>query len=132
MHGRYDTRHVFGAVFLRIGGREHDAGEVCAFGAAEIKFCLFDRRRVPSFQIIGQAERIAVDHVQLGIDPPRQLQSLDGGIGLSEPHEDVAAPSKAMGIVGIDRDRVVHLRLRLLVLLMENMDTAKNDVRTHI
>ena len=37
-----------------------------------------------------------------------------------------------MGIVGIDRDRAVHLRLRLLVLLMENMDTAKNDVRTHI
>jgi hypothetical protein len=30
---------------------------VCAFGAAEIEFCLFDGRRIPAFQIIGQAER---------------------------------------------------------------------------
>ena len=71
-------------------------------------------------------------HVQLGIDPPRQLQGLDSGVGLSEPHEDVASAGKAMGIIGIDRDRAVHLRLSLLVLLMENMDTAENDVRTHI
>jgi hypothetical protein len=50
VHGRNDTRHVVSVVFLRIGGCEHDAGEVCALGAAEIEFCLFDRRRIQAFR----------------------------------------------------------------------------------
>ena len=73
----------------------------------------FDRCVVAPFQIVGQAQRKAVDRIQLGIDPLRQLQSLDRGIRLSQPHQYVAAPGEAMGIVGIDRDRAVDLCLCL-------------------
>ena len=127
----HDARGVLGSVLLCIGRREHDAAEVRTFRLAEIELRLLDRRVVAPFQIVGEAEGKAIDRIELGIDALRQLQGLDCGIRLSQPHQDIAAAGEAMGIVGIDRDRAVHLRLRLLVSMVEDMDAAEDDARAH-
>ena len=132
MDHRHDPRRVFGSVLLGIGSRQHDAAEVRARRFAQIEFALLDRRVVAAFQIVGEAEREAVDRVEFGIDALRQLQSLDRRIRLPRPHQNIAAAGEAVGVARIDRDGAVKFRLRFLVAVMENVNTTENDMRAHV
>src|SRR5204863_441252 len=78
-----------------------------------------------------QAQSKAIDHIEIGVDTLRLLQSLDRRIRLSQPQQDIAAPGEAVGIVRIDRNGALDLRLCLVVSLMKEVDVAENDVRAY-
>ena len=44
----------------------------------------------------------------------------------------IAAAGDGAGVVGIDGDRTVHLRLGLLIAMIEDMDAAEDDARAHV
>ena len=48
-----------------------------------------------------------------------------------QPHQDIAAPGEALGIVWINRHGALDLRLCLFVPLMKDMDAGENDAGAH-
>ena len=84
-----------------------DTAEVRASGCSKINFRLFDRCVVTPFQIVRQAQSKAIDHIEIGVDTLRLLQSLDRRICLSQPQQDMvprpARPWASFGLIVMAR-----------------------------
>ena len=109
-HGLGRPRRFARLARLRMSRGQHHVVETRLRIAAQVELRLLDGFGVALLEVVSQAEREAVEGVELGIDALRQLQRLDGGIGLAEPDQDVAAAGQRVGVTGIDRDRPIDLR----------------------
>ena len=128
----HDTRDLVGPILFCVGGGQHNTAKVRARVFAQIPFRLFDRGIVPPFQVVCEAECKAIDRIEFGIEPLREFQRFDGSIGLPRPHQSISAAGERIGVVWVDGKRPVHLVSCLFILVIEDINSAEDDMRSYL
>ena len=126
------ARRVGFAADLCIGSSQRGFIEPCARIPSKIEFGLLDGLVVTLLEVVRQHQREAVEVVEFGIDAQCEFERLDGRVGLAQPHQDIPAAGERIGVIGIDGDSAIDLRLRFGMAVVGEIAARQQDARTDI